>query len=197
MRFRQISAASRFALVLLLLSSPEIQAETGATLAAGNIEFVGTNLVATANGSFERWRVLAALVNFENPGDTFVEVEVEIASLNTGIDMRDDHLRTADFFDVEKYPTARVRVDGVTSAGTGPEGSPRYAAQFHMRIRGVERVVPAEFDLVSASPPTVEGGFTLKRTDFGIGQAPSRWNPMSVDDDVVVRFKAVLPTPVR
>ncbi len=151
------------------------------------IEFVGTNLFSTAEGVFHRWRIVEASVQPSRPSESFVEVEVDVASLDTGIERRDDHLRTDDFFDVARFPTARVLVHEVRVTSENV-----YRARFDIRIRDVEKSFESEFELVRTSPPTVAGQLTLKRMDFGIGSAPSRWNPTSVDDEVLVRFNTVL-----
>ncbi len=176
------------ALLPVVLPISPAPAEPDWVVPAGSrIEFVGTNLFSTAEGVFHRWRIVEASVQPSRPSESFVEVEVDVASLDTGIERRDDHLRTDDFFDVARFPTARVRVHEVRAANEKV-----YRARFDIRIRDVEKSFESEFELVRASPPTVAGQLTLKRTDFGIGSAPSRWNPMSVDDEVLVRFDAVL-----
>ena len=155
--------------------------------AESRIEFVGTNFFSTAQGVFHRWRIVEGSVQPSRPSESFIKVEVDVASLDTGIQRRDDHLRTDDFFDVARFPTARVLVHQVRATRENV-----YRARFDIRIRDVEKSFEAEFELVRASPPTVAGQLNLKRTDFGVGSAPSRWNPMSVDDEVLVRFHVVL-----
>jgi polyisoprenoid-binding protein YceI len=48
-----------------------------------------------------------------------VTAEIEVASIDTREEKRDDHLRSADFFDVEKYPTITFRSTRVEPAGSG------------------------------------------------------------------------------
>jgi polyisoprenoid-binding protein YceI len=176
------------ALLALVLPTGLAPADTPWLVPADSrIEFVGTNLFSTAEGVFHRWRIVDASVQPARPSESSVTVEVQVASLDTGIERRDDHLRTDDFFDAARFPTARVRVHDVRATNEN-----FYRARFDIRIRDVEKSLDGEFELVRASPPTVAGQLTLKRTDFGVGSAPSRWNPMSVDDEVLVRFNAVL-----
>ncbi|MFG6443706.1 YceI family protein [Microbacterium sp. P06] len=49
----------------------------------------------------------------ENPLETTVEAEVDVASIDTKDEGRDGHLRSGDFFDVENYPTMKFRSTGV------------------------------------------------------------------------------------
>jgi len=159
----------------------------------GSITFSAGNLVATAEGSFRGWRFTKVDGDREHPEIGVVEVEVDIASIDTGNERRDEHLRNDDFFDVERFPTAQIKLYGASSQGENDAGHPRYAVTLDVRIRDVEKTLSAVFDLVSAVPPTVEGTLVLNRVDFGVGGPYRRWNPLSVREDVQVRFRAVLP----
>src|SRR5688572_7687125 len=69
-----------------------------------SVDFVGRHLMITkVRGRFSdvRGRITIA----EEPEQSHVEVEIGVASLNTGNDDRDAHLRSGDFFDAERYPT--------------------------------------------------------------------------------------------
>ncbi|MFW5748834.1 MAG: YceI family protein [Chloroflexota bacterium] len=61
-------------------------------------------MISTVRGSFND---VSATLNFdpENPADASVEAVIQVASIDTGTTDRDNHLRSADFFDVENYPT--------------------------------------------------------------------------------------------
>ena len=59
------------------------------------------------------------------------------------------------------------------------------------RIRDVERRLPGTFELIDES--RIEGTLSLDRTEFGVGSPRSRWNPLSVHDQVVVDYSASLP----
>ena len=54
----------------------------------------------------------------ENPADSGVQVTIDMASVESGAKDRDEHLRSADFFDVENFPTASYRSTSVDWAGT-------------------------------------------------------------------------------
>jgi polyisoprenoid-binding protein YceI len=75
-----------------------------------NIGFTAKHLaVTTVHGHFAKFEG-----GFEGPDDDLTKargsVTVEVASLSTRNDMRDTHLKSADFFDVEKYPYAKFSV---------------------------------------------------------------------------------------
>src|SRR5438067_4850061 len=69
-----------------------------------SVEFVGRHLMITkVRGRFSDVR--GQIIIDEEPTKSHVEVEIGAASLSTGNDDRDAHLKNADFFDVEHYPT--------------------------------------------------------------------------------------------
>ena len=78
-----------------------------------NVGFTAKHLaVSTIHGQFNRWEG-----QFEGPDDSLTGVrgtlKVEVASLSTRNDQRDTHLRSADFFDAEKYPYITFKVTGI------------------------------------------------------------------------------------
>lgn len=61
-------------------------------------------MISKVRGRFEAF---SGSVNFDeaNPANTTVNIEVDLTSVNTRDEKRDGHLKSPDFFDVEKYPT--------------------------------------------------------------------------------------------
>ena len=164
----------------------------GARTAPGSIEFVGRNMLVKARGTFHRWSLRSVEVDRQHPERSVVEVDVDIASIDTGIEKRDDHLRSADFFDVDRFPTATIVVDSVAADGDSESGHPRYRASFHVRIRDVEKTIEGDFEMVDLSPPRVEGDLVLDRADFGVGVPHRWWNPVSIQNDVPIHFSTPL-----
>jgi polyisoprenoid-binding protein YceI len=158
-----------------------------------SITFVSGNMLGTANGTFHSWRITDLSVDLQNPGTGFVDVEVDIASVDTGIERRDKHLRTEDFFDVERYPTATAHVYDVAPDGRSDNGNPRYTAKFDLDIHGVKKTIAGRFEVVSMTPPTATGSLELNRRDFEVGGGYSSWNPMSVKEEVTIHFTASMP----
>jgi polyisoprenoid-binding protein YceI len=76
------------------------------------VEFVARHLMITkVRGRFKD--AGGQITIAEEPGDSHVEVEIGAASLDTGNNDRDAHLRSADFFEVERYPTITFRSTSV------------------------------------------------------------------------------------
>ncbi len=75
-------------------------------------------MIATVNGRFGQ---LAGTVTLDDtdPTRSSVEVEIEAASIDTRVKQRDQHLRSGDFFDVEKWPTLTFRSRRVERKGDG------------------------------------------------------------------------------
>ncbi len=62
--------------------------------------------LVNVKGSFDKFQGVVTL-DEKNLSKSSIEVTVETASINTGVEKRDEHLRTDDFFDCPKYPTIR------------------------------------------------------------------------------------------
>ncbi|HPU03077.1 MAG TPA: YceI family protein, partial [Rhodoglobus sp.] len=60
-------------------------------------------MISKVRGVFETFDV--TIVTAENPHDSTIEATIDVASVNTGNEGRDNHLRTSDFFLVEEHPT--------------------------------------------------------------------------------------------
>jgi hypothetical protein len=178
-----------------ILLSLAFAAALGAETAAppGSITFVAENTFSTANGSFRSWRITRAEVDPADPKSGVVEVEVDVASLETGIERRDEHLRTADFFDVAKHPKATVRVHDAEANGRSERGNPRYPREVRpvdprrgedarRRVRGAADLAADRRGRTHAEPH----GLRDRRSVHVV-------HPGSIVEEVPVRFRATLP----
>jgi polyisoprenoid-binding protein YceI len=77
-----------------------------------------------------------------NPALSSVDVTIDAASLESGVEYRDNHLRSADFLDVEHYPTITFK-----STKVEPEGSDRAKITGDLTIRGTTRQVVLDTEL--------------------------------------------------
>jgi polyisoprenoid-binding protein YceI len=105
-----------------------------------------------------------------HPDKTEVEFTIQAASINTDTPDRDTHLRSEDFFFVEKYPTINFKSTRVTK--TAPDG---YAVTGNLTIRGVSRevTIPVTSQGTAKDPwGNLKAGFeaetTINRKDFGL-----------------------------
>src|SRR5256885_14249027 len=92
-------------------------------------------VVSKTRGRFTRW---SGQLRFDakNPSASSAEVIIDPASLDTADAQRDAHLRSADFFDVEKYPSASFRSTKVEDLGKG-----HYAVTGDLTVHGTTRPV--------------------------------------------------------
>jgi polyisoprenoid-binding protein YceI len=105
------------------------------------------------------------------PERSSVTLVIESKTIDTGWPHRDEHLRTSDFFDVEKYPTIVFQSEQLTKAGNG------WIADGTLTMHGVSKRIKVPFRLTqppSRSPESnwmllnAEGAMRLARADFGI-----------------------------
>jgi polyisoprenoid-binding protein YceI len=98
-------------------------------------------------------------------------VEVDMGSIDTGDEKRDEHLRSADFFDVERFPKMTFTVGSVTRQGSADT----YRAAGNLTIKDVTRPVEFELDYAGEGKDPygnrrVGGSMTttIKRSDWGL-----------------------------
>lgn len=126
-------------------------------------------MVATVRGSFDK---VSGTLEFDpqNPANSRVEATIEAASINTGLADRDAHLRSADFFDVENYPTITFK-----STSVKPTGDNTADVTGDLTIRGVTRPVTLKVEFLGETIGMSGGthaGFEargkINREDFGL-----------------------------
>lgn len=129
------------------------------------------HLVTRVRGRFDDFE---GTLNFDagNPGASSVSVTIQATSIDTNEKDRDTHLRSADFFDVEKFPQVTFKSTSITGSGEN------YRVVGDLTIHGVTKEVtlPATF-LGTAKDPWgndrvgFESELTINRKDFGLN-----WN---------------------
>jgi polyisoprenoid-binding protein YceI len=125
--------------------------------------------VTTTRGRFHALRGQLA-VDPQHPASSWVEAEVEAASIDTHNRLRDAHLRSAAFLAVKRYPTMvfhSTRVEQVSDQ--------EYTVTGDLTLHGVTKLVT--FAVTSAGQQTISGAPTglsaiarVNRRDFGVGQ---------------------------
>jgi polyisoprenoid-binding protein YceI len=121
--------------------------------------------------------------------DASIEMTAKTASIDTRVEARNNHLKSADFFDVEKYPTLSFK-----STSVKPAGKNKYKLTGDLTLHGITK--PVTMDLLYKG--TVENpmskkqtaGFqvsgTIKRSDFNVGPkfpAPMISNEVKIKAD--------------
>jgi polyisoprenoid-binding protein YceI len=93
-------------------------------------------------------------------------LHVGAASLSTGIGKRDDHLRSADFFDVGESPVISVDVHGATV--TGPDAV-ELAATLTIRKTARRLTLPATVEVIDDGAVRITASTEIDRMDYGVG----------------------------
>lgn len=107
-----------------------------------SVEFVGRHLgLARVRGRFTRFAGDIEIA--ESPQDSSVEVDIDVASVESADAKRDEHLRSADFFDADQHPSMVFKTKSVTPVADGT-----WNVAGDLTIRGVTRpvVLHTEFE---------------------------------------------------
>ena len=123
-------------------------------------------VVSKVRGTFGTF---SGAITVAEDGTPSVTAEIDVASVSTGNEQREGHLKSADFFDVEQYPTAAFRSTGVQSKGDG------YVLDGEFTLKGVTKPISLALEFNGVNPGMGHGevaGFeasvVLNRKDFGI-----------------------------
>ena len=123
-------------------------------------------MVSKVRGKFEKF---GGAITVAEDGTPSVSAEIDVDSINTGNDQRDGHIKSADFFEVEKYPVATFTSTGVESNGGN------YVVNGQFTLKGVTKPVRLDLEFAGVNPGMGQGevaGFeasvVLNRKDFGI-----------------------------
>ncbi len=158
------------------------------------INFSGKHmLVATVRGQFRSWQAEAE-IDETNLANSKATLRIDAKSVDTGVEQRDNHLRSADFFDVENHPEIVFTLRKVA-----PNGSD-YRFEGDLTIRGVTREVElaGEIDGPLEDPwgaqrigLSAEG--KLNRKDWGLTfNAPLAAGGVLVGDQIKLSIDAEL-----
>jgi polyisoprenoid-binding protein YceI len=147
--------------------------------------------VTKVRGAFNEFEGTAT-IDGDNPQNSSANVTVQVASVDTRNAQRDEHLRTNDFLDIEKYPTitftstAIKHVDGNDFEVTGD-----------LTVKGVTKqvTIPLEFQGAATDPfgnqrVGFEGSLAINRSDFGVTyNAALETGGVLVSDKIVLEFE--------
>jgi len=157
--------------------------------AHSSLEFSFTQAGAQNQGRFKSFPVV-----FDFAPDALtasrLEVTVDMNSLDTGDQERDDNLRDSDLFAVKRYPQAHYSATQFSKAASG------YEALGKLTLRGVTRELRVPFTFRTATENGagvgyMSGKLTIRRLDFGVGQGD--WKSTEwVGNDVGITFNVRL-----
>jgi polyisoprenoid-binding protein YceI len=128
-------------------------------------------MIAKVRGRFTDFAGSFTL-NGDDPANSSAQLTVLLTSVDTQNDDRDNHLRSAEFFDVESFPEMTFISTSVESKGND------FVVTGDLSVHGVTKTVPVKFELVGISQDPwgntrigFEGEAEINRRDFGL-----EWN---------------------
>ncbi len=142
------------------------------------VNFSVNHFFTPVTGSFDDFEVILEY-DAKNPENSTVEARIRVASVNTGNAKRDDHLRSADWFEAEKYPYMTFKSTSVKSNGHGG-----LLARGQLTIKGVSHEVELPITLLgtqqipekmqamlggSKEVASFKASTAVERGEFGIG----------------------------
>src|SRR5215469_9600655 len=141
-------------------------------------------MVSKVRGKFTNFS--GEIVTGDDPLKSSATAVIDLKSISTGQDQRDEHIRSADFFEVETYPTMTYRSTGIRVE----DGE--YVLDGDLTLKGVTRSVPLRLEIQGFGPDAYGGyraGFTatgeLNRRDFNVNfSAPMQNGGMVVADKI-------------
>lgn len=140
-----------------------------------------------------RFRKFAAQLAFDpaKPEAAHAQFDVDLASIDAGGPEANDEVKSRAWFNVKEFPLARFVSGSLKSLGGG-----RFEVAGKLTIKGRTRDVSAPFTLKQEGANAfLEGAFTLKRLQYGIGEG--MWSDLdTVADDVQIRFR-ILAAPKK
>jgi polyisoprenoid-binding protein YceI len=153
------------------------------------IGFTAETLLFDVDGQFKDY-TLEVEGDANEPAKAKVQVTINVASIDTQNQKRDDHLRSPDFFDVEKHPTITF-----TSTSIRPKGK-QLIMKGNLTMHGKTKPVTIPFKVAKGKngagvdTTTYKGEITIDRNDFSVG-TDSIAAKISLEDEVELKLLIV------
>jgi polyisoprenoid-binding protein YceI len=148
-------------------------------------------MISHVTGNFKQFEIKAVTTKADY-SDAKIDVTAQIASINTDVDQRDTHLKSADFFDAQKYPTLVFKSTSLKNV-SGNEYLLTGNLTMHGITKSVELNVTFEGKVKNPQNKKDIAVFTIKglikRSDFGIG---TKFPAAMVGDEVTINASAEL-----
>jgi polyisoprenoid-binding protein YceI len=148
-------------------------------------------MVSKVRGRFDKFE--GTITTAPDPLQSSVTATVDLGSVNTGNDTRDNHIRSEDFFHTEKHPTMTFR-----STGIRPDGE-NFLLDGDLTLRGITRPVTFRLEVNGFSPDPYGGtraGFSataeVNRNDWDVsynGPIPGAGTGMILSDKVTINLE--------
>jgi polyisoprenoid-binding protein YceI len=146
-------------------------------------------MVSKVRGRFDTFE--GTITTAEDPLQSRVDATVDLSSVNTGEPNRDNHIRSADFFEVESHPTMTFHSSGIRPARD------HFLLDGDLTIRGTTRPVTLTLEVNGFGPDAYGGtrvGFSasteINRTDWGVSyNGPIPGGGVAVSERVTINLE--------
>lgn len=147
-----------------------------------SIEFIIKNFGINVKGSLHGLSG-SIIYNAEDPGTALFDVLVDVKNIHTGINQRDNHLRSSDYFDTDKYQHIRFVSSKITKS-TNEE----FLFVFGLlTIKDITKEISFPFKVTPQNNDLIfEGSFSLDRRDYHVGG-----RSLTMSDSVKVNLKVL------
>jgi polyisoprenoid-binding protein YceI len=147
-------------------------------------------MVSKVRGRFDKFE--GTITTAADPLQSSVTATVDLSSVNTGEPNRDNHIRSADFFEVESHPEMKFR-----STGVRPDGE-NFLLDGDLTIRGITKPVTLKLEVNGFGPDAYGGtraGFSatgeINRHDWGVSyNGPIPGGGVMVSEKVTINIEA-------
>ena len=151
---------------------------------SSKLEYVGSKVTGSHDGGFKTFTAHVQLPEDGSLEGGSVEVEIETASIFSDTDKLTEHLKSADFFEVEKFPKASFKSTKIAKGGAdGASHTVSGNLTLHGETKGITfpATIAKDGDAI-----TVKSEFVINRKDFGIVY---KGKPDDlIKDDVVIKL---------
>ena len=172
---------------LLAVTLPAAAGEySGFAADQSRVSFVSTQMNVPVEGRFQRF---GGEIHFDpaTPTTGSARLEVELQSIDTGLEEADEEVASAEWFDIAKHPKAVFESSAVEALG-----DQTYSIRGTLTIKGTTREIATEARFEPGAIGAFSGSFKLMRSDYAIGEG--MWSDTSVvADDIEIRYRIAAP----
>ena len=151
------------AFVIFLGFSGVIYAQQKPVDEKSEVSFTIKNFGINTSGSLKGLKG-SIVFDASNPSASSFNVSVDVNTINTGIENRDDHLKKEEYFNVGKYPTIAFVSSSIKKENEG------YSVSGNLTVKGISKVISFPFKAENKDNGVLlTGEFSINRKDFDVG----------------------------
>jgi polyisoprenoid-binding protein YceI len=143
-------------------------AQTLPQFVSGTIQFKIKNMGFIVNGTMGINSIQLKQTSAD-PTTWSIEGSGDPATISTGINLRDEHLKRADYFDAGNYPAIYLQ-----STAIATKGKNNYEGKFNLTIKAITKVIIIPFTIIKNNQSiNIEAEFIINRLDYKLGEESS------------------------